>query len=234
MLTTITAARGMSAQRSNSPLRPFWHVGPATDRRAPCRSSWFSPTLPRSRASALGRLLGRDPKESFEYVFPLLVLKVWIPLPCERICGACPRCAGPGCCAARRAAVKGPASRPFGRPSLTRLAATLRARWRAGCSRTVALRAWPVRSPMQRSRLRLHRDAEQPGQAGGVGGHTTAARSRARGSRARFPSRVRERGPLDELTGLQVAAPCSARCGAGQIVTPVTRHARCRAAERVR
>ena len=31
-----------------------------------------------------------------------------------------PRCVGPGCCAARRAAVKGPVSRPFGRPSLTR------------------------------------------------------------------------------------------------------------------
>ena len=31
---------------------------------------------------------------------------------------------------------------------------------------------------------------------------TTAARSRARGSRALFPSRVRERGPLDELTGV--------------------------------
>ena len=31
---------------------------------------------------------------------------------------------------------------------------------------------------------------------------TTAARSRARGSRALIPSRVRERGPLDELTGV--------------------------------
>ena len=62
--------------------------------------------------------------------------------------------------------------------------------------------ALPVRSPMQRSRLRLHRDAEQPGQAGCAGGMTTAARSRARGSRALFPSRVRERGPLDELTGV--------------------------------
>jgi hypothetical protein len=111
------------------------------------------------------------------------------------------------------------------------LAATLRARWRAGCRRTAARGAWPVRSPMQRSRLRLHRKVKQPGQAGGAGGHTTAARSRARGSRALFPSRVRERGPLDELTGLQVAALRSARCGAGQIVNPVTRHARCRAAE---
>ena len=34
------------------------------------------------------------------------------------------------------------------------------------------------------------------------GGMTTAARSRARGSRAWFPSRVRERGPLDELAGV--------------------------------
>jgi hypothetical protein len=31
---------------------------------------------------------------------------------------------------------------------------------------------------------------------------TTAARCRARGSRALFPSRVRERGALDELTGV--------------------------------
>ena len=49
------------------------------------------------------------------------------------------------------------------------LAATLRARWRAGCRRTAASGALPVRSPMQRSRLRLHRDAEQPSQAGGAG-----------------------------------------------------------------
>ena len=86
------------------------------------------------------------------------------------------------------------------------LAVTLRARWRAGRRRTAALRAWPVRSPMQRSRLRLHRDAEQPGQAGCAGGMTTAVRSRARGSRAFFPSRVRERGPLDELTRCSRAA----------------------------
>ena len=33
--------------------------------------------------------------------------------------GAFSRYSVPGCCAARRAAVKGPASRPFGRPSLT-------------------------------------------------------------------------------------------------------------------
>ena len=50
------------------------------------------------------------------------------------------------------------------------LAATLRARWRAGWRRTAARGAWPVRSPMQRSRLRLHRDAEQPSQAGAAGG----------------------------------------------------------------
>jgi len=40
-----------------------------------------------------------------------------------------------------------------------------------------------------------------------------------------------DRRPLGELTGLQVATRCSARCGAGQIVTPVTRQARSRAAE---
>ena len=42
-------------------------------------------------------------------------------------------------------------------------------------------------------------------------GMTTAARSRARGSRALLPSRIRERGPLGELTGLQVAALRSLR-----------------------
>ena len=60
-----------------------------------------------------------------------------------------------------------------------------------------------------------------------VGRDDDSGPSRARGSRALFPSRVRERGPLDELTGLQVATLCSARCGAGQIVTPVTRRTRC-------
>ena len=65
------------------------------------------------------------------------------------------------------------------------LADTLRARWRAERRQTAALGAWPVRSPMQRLRLRLHRDAEQPGQAGDAGGLTTAARARARGSRPR-------------------------------------------------
>ena len=92
------------------------------------------------------------------------------------------------------------------------LAAALRARWRAGRHRTAARGGWPVRSPMQRSRLRLHRNAAQPGQAGCAGGLTTAARSRARGSRALFPSRVRERGPLDELTGVPFTPLRFVRC----------------------
>ena len=41
---------------------------------------------------------------------------------------------------------------------------------------------------------------------------TTAARSRARGSRAWFPSRVRERGPLDELTGVPFTPLRFVRC----------------------
>ena len=41
---------------------------------------------------------------------------------------------------------------------------------------------------------------------------TTAARSRARGSRALFPSRVREQGPLDELTGVPFTPPRFVRC----------------------
>ena len=50
------------------------------------------------------------------------------------------------------------------------------ARWRAGLSRTAALRALPVRSLVQRSRLSLHRDAEQPGQAGDAGGDDDSGR----------------------------------------------------------
>ena len=63
-----------------------------------------------------------------------------------------------------------PASRPLtgGYPSRG-LAGTPRARSRAVCRRTAAWSALPVRSPMQRSRLRLHRRGEQPSQAGGAG-----------------------------------------------------------------
>jgi len=43
-------------------------------------------------------------------------------------------------------------------------------------------------------------------------GMTTAVRSRARGSRAWFPSRVRERGPLAELTGVPLTPLRFVRC----------------------
>ena len=119
---------------------------------------------------------------------------------------------GPGCCAARRAAVKAQRLAPSGGHPSRGLAATLRARWRAGCRRAAAPGALPVRSPMQRSRLRLHRDAEVQIRPAVPAELTTAARSRARGSRALFPSRVRERGPLDELADLQVVALRSVRC----------------------
>ena len=104
----------------------------------------------------------------------------------------CPRCAGSGCCAARRAAVRGPASRPFGRPSLTQARRHPPRSLARRVSPDCGLPALPVRSPMQRSRLRLHRDAEQPrqpSQAGCACGRTTAARSRARGSRSWVHSR---------------------------------------------
>ena len=55
-----------------------------------------------------------------------------------------------------------------------------------------------------------------------------AARSRARGSRAPIPSRCARTRPAWRTDRL--AGRC-ARCGAGQIATPVTRHARSRAAE---
>ena len=58
---------------------------------------------------------------------------------------------------------------PAGGHSSRGLAATLRARWRPAWRRTVALWAFPVRSQMQRSRLRLHRGAEHQGQAGDAG-----------------------------------------------------------------
>ena len=61
-------------------------------------------------------------------------------------------------------------SLPSGSHPSRGLAAALRARWRAGCRRTVAWSALSVRSRMQRSRLRRHRNAEQPGQAGVAGG----------------------------------------------------------------
>jgi hypothetical protein len=48
-------------------------------------------------------------------------------------------------------------------------------------------------------------------------GMTTAALSRAQGSRALFPSRVRERGPLDELTGVPVT---SLRCTPTRSASP--------------
>ena len=125
---------------------------------------------------------------------------------------ACPRCAGSGCCAARRAADKGPASRPFGRPSLTRLAATRRARWRAAWRRTTA-RA-PGRFARQHSDqgcvfIAMPNSQVRPAAPAGM---TTAARSRARGSRALCPSRVRERGPLDELTGVPFTRLRLVRC----------------------
>ena len=86
----------------------------------------------------------------------------------------------------------------------------------AGAQGVAGLRpaALPVRSPMQRSRLRLHRDAEQPESGRRCRrGMTTAARSRARGSRAldSFTLRVND-GPLDELTGAALTALRFVRC----------------------
>ncbi len=81
----------------------------------------------------------------------------------------------------------------------------------AARGRAVALRV----EPLSKAR-RLAPDGlpslTQHGQAGCAGGMTTAARSRARGSRALIHSRVRERGPLDELAGVPFAALRSVRC----------------------
>ena len=69
------------------------------------------------------------------------------------------------------------------------------------------------------------------GQAGDAGGGTRRPFPVPGDRGPRFLHAARERGPLGELTGLQVAALRFARCGAGQITTPVTRQARRRAAE---
>lgn len=88
----------------------------------------------------------------------------------KRACGGVSPLRGAGLLRCASSRCQRPSVSPLtgGHPSRG-LAATLRARWRAGCRRTAALWALPVRSPMQRSRLRLHRDAEQPGQAGDAG-----------------------------------------------------------------
>ena len=111
------------------------------------------------------------------------------------------------------------------------LAATLRARWRAGCRRTAA---WGIAGALANASdqgcafIAMPNSQVRPAVPAGM---TTAARSRARGSQAIFPSRVRERGPLDELTGRSVHAASLRSLHAGQIVTPNTRRARSRAAE---
>ena len=120
---------------------------------------------------------------------------------------ACPRFAGPGCCAARRATVKGPASRArcaaiphAGSPPPSALAggqggAGLRPFGTCRCARRCSDQGCAFIA-MQNSQVRPAAPAEL----------STAARSRARGSRALFPSRVRERGPLDELPRCSRAA----------------------------
>ena len=59
---------------------------------------------------------------------------------------------------------------PDGRPSLTRTRRHPPRSLARRVSPDCGLRALPGRSRTQRSRLRLHRDAEQPGQAGVAGG----------------------------------------------------------------
>ena len=106
------------------------------------------------------------------------------------------------------------------------LAATLRARWRAGWRRTAD--HGPCRCANQCSDQDCAFIAMQNSQVRPAMPAVTRQRPvPVAGARALIPSWVRERGPLDELTGLQVAALCSARCGTGQTVSPVTRHARC-------
>ena len=116
-----------------------------------------------------------------------------------RLYRACARCAGRAVALRVEPLSKAQRLAPSGGHPSRGLAATLRARWRAGCRRTAARGAWPVRSPMQRSRLRLHRDPEHPGQTGVAGCPSTAAGSRARGSATRH-ARCRA-AECDELIG---------------------------------
>ncbi len=84
---------------------------------------------------------------------------------------------------------------------------------------------------LQRSRLRLHRHTDVPSSQVRLAlpAFIGAARSRGRGSRAlpSFPLCVN--GPLDELTCVH-SRRCALVFRTGQIDTPATRHARCRAA----
>ena len=97
------------------------------------------------------------------------------------------------------------------------LAATLCARSRAGCRRTAA--QGPGRCVRRCSDqgcafIAMPNSQVRPAMPAGM---TTAACSRARGSRAWFPSRVRERGPLDELTGVPFT---SLRCTPTRSASP--------------
>ena len=117
------------------------------------------------------------------------------------------RGAGLLCCASSRSRLAD------GRPSLTR------ARHHPPCS--LARRVVPdggPRGPCRCARqgsdqgcafIAMHNTMVRPAMPAEM---TTAARSRARGSRALFPSRVRDRGPLDELTGLPLTPLRSVRC----------------------
>ena len=98
-----------------------------------------------------------------------------------------------------------------GHPSRA-LAATLRARWRAEWRRTAA--QGPGRCARQCSDqgwafIAMPNSQVRPAIPAGI---TTAALSRARGSRAFTPSRVRERGPPDELTGVPFTPLRFVRC----------------------
>src|SRR5450755_4530297 len=62
----------------------------------------------------------------------------------------------------------------------------------------------------------------QFGQTGGAGWNTRRPFPVPEDRGPCFLHAARERGPLGELTGLQVAALRPARCGDGQIATPVT------------
>ncbi len=130
-----------------------------------------------------------------------------------RFLWACPRCAGSGCCATRRAAVEGSSSRPFraaiphaGSPPPSALAG---AQGGAGLRRGAPGQCARQCSDQGCAFIAMRNSRGMPAVPAGM---TTAARSRARGSRAWFPSRVRERGPLDELTGVPFTPLRFVRC----------------------
>ncbi len=150
-----------------------------------------------------------------------------------RIVQACPCCAGPGCGAARRAAVKSPSSRPCRAVIPYALTRPHRVLKRAGARRLWPM-AWSVRSLASQAAPASLNAIDQMNGLALPTGMGSAARSRDQGTRALFLHAARERARLTNRPRLCVSLRFAC-WGLGQIVTPfvsvTARQARCRAVE---